>query len=143
MSTEPDSPKPDRFRTLASKNTASAPENARSTAEVELEKKLAFERDARKEDRFVFMIILVVIFNAWGLQNASTWTLPLLIGVLQLFALVVLARRFGVQEIQYWLNQFLAHMGPGSAKAERPQPKPKDEPKPVEPSGPHNSENKL
>jgi len=127
MSTEPDSPKkPDRFRSLANKSAASDPQNARSTAEVELEQKLAFERDARKEDRFVFMIILVVIFNAWGLQNASTWTLPLLIGVLQLFALVVLARRFGVQEIQYWLNQFLAHMGPGSAKTERPIAKAKD-----------------
>ncbi|BCB62236.1 hypothetical protein HaloA020_29370 [Halomonas sp. A020] len=142
MSTDHDSPKPDRFRTLANKNAASDPENARSTAEAELEKKLAFEQDARKEDRFVFMIILVVIFNAWGLQNASTWTLPLLIGILQLFALVVLARRFGVQEIQYWLNQFLAHMGPGSAKTERPTPQSKVEPKPAEPITPHNGDDK-
>lgn len=131
MSTEPDSPKkPDHYDALANKGGSTHPNNARSTAEVELEQKLAYERDARKEDRFVFMIILVVIFNAWFLHQASTWTLPVVVGILQLFALALLARRFGVQEIQYWLNQFLAHMGPGSAKTERPNAKAKDEPTP-------------
>ncbi len=125
MNTEPDSQKkPDKnnpFNQLASKSGGTTPQNARSTAEVELEQKLAYERDARKEDRFVFMIVLVVIFNAWALQKVTTWTLPLVVGILQLFALVVLARRFGVQEIQYWINQFLTHMGPGGTKTE---PKP-------------------
>lgn len=114
MSTDSDSPKNKHNRQLdkmiASESRSYA--SARSTAELELETALATERDGRKEDRFLFILVLIIIFDVWVLRDASTWTLPLVVGVVELFALLIFARRHGVKEIQYWLNQLLPHVPP-------------------------------
>ncbi|HET8791018.1 MAG TPA: hypothetical protein VFM75_07375 [Modicisalibacter sp.] len=102
-----------------------SPDTARSSAEVELETDLASERDGRREDRFLFVVALIVIFDVWALQNVSTWTLPIVVGITQLFALLIFARRMGVEEIHFWLNQLLPRIKIGAREpeaAEQEQP---------------------
>ncbi|MGR4068264.1 hypothetical protein [Billgrantia sp. C5P2] len=121
MSTDSDSPKPnpdqqDRFQKI--KMSAQSHYHARSTAEVELENDLATERDGRREDRFLFVVALVVIFDVWALQSVTTWTLPIVVGIIELFALLIFARRMGVEEIHFWLNQLLPRISLGVRKPE-------------------------
>jgi|GEM_PF-6799273 len=132
MSTESGSGKPeyaedlDRLDSKATEGRL-APENARNTAEGELEKNLAAERDGRREDRFLFVVALVVIFDVWALKGVSTWTLPVVVGLVQLFALLIFARRMGVEEIHFWLNQLLPRIRVGWSPAAKESPPPDSE----------------
>lgn len=122
MSITPDSPKPERDGEFSqmSKGVSRSPRDARSAAEVELEKELATVKDGRREDRFLFVVALVVIFNVWALRDVDTWTLPVVVGIIQLFALLIFARRMGVEEIHFWLNQLLPRISLGVKKPDRP-----------------------
>jgi hypothetical protein len=83
---------------------------------VDLEQALASEKDGRREDRFLFVVALVIIFDVWAMQDVDTWTLPLVVGITQLFALLIFARRMGVEEIHFWLNQLLPRINLGLKK---------------------------
>nr|WP_299241351.1 hypothetical protein [uncultured Halomonas sp.] len=128
MSTNNDSPKPghdnwEEFKRLTSHASAKdKSKKFRSAAEAELEKELAGEKDGRREDRFMFVIALVVIFDVWAMQDVDTWTLPVVVGIVELFALLIFARRMGVEEIHFWLNQLLPRIKIG-AKPEEPEQK--------------------
>lgn len=139
MSTENGSPPPNPGRpseldTLAGGGTSASSRTAQSTAWVDLEQALASEKDGRREDRFLFVVALVIIFDVWVMQDVDTWTLPLVVGITQLFALLIFARRMGVEEIHFWLNQLLPRINlglkkPDSEQAADPKPettKPKD-----------------
>ncbi|MGP9656482.1 hypothetical protein [Halomonas sp. H2] len=101
---------------------------------MDLEQALASEKDGRREDRFLFVVALVIIFDVWAMQDVDTWTLPLVVGITQLFALLIFARRMGVEEIHFWLNQLLPRINlglkkPDAEQAADPKPettKPKD-----------------
>ncbi|GAB2799168.1 hypothetical protein GCM10027040_27790 [Halomonas shantousis] len=84
-------------------------DQSRSRAEQRLEEELDAERDGRQEDRFLFIIALFVLFDIWTLKDSGTWALPIVLAVIQLFALLILARRMGIEEIHLILNQLLPH----------------------------------
>ncbi|WP_447926108.1 hypothetical protein [Vreelandella sp. EE27] len=92
-----------------------------SKAQARLEEELSAEKDARKEERFLFIVALFVMFNVWTLKDSGTWALPVIIGIMQLIALLILARRMGVEEIHLILNQLLPHLRlKASARNETP-----------------------
>lgn len=79
-----------------------------SRAAQDLEARLQEEKDARKEERFLFVVAGLVLINVHMLANTSVWTTPVLIGLLQLFGLIVYARRSGIEEVQQWLDKILS-----------------------------------
>ncbi|QNI03059.1 hypothetical protein HXW73_09010 [Halomonas sp. SH5A2] len=81
-----------------------------SKAQAHLEKELSDEKDGRNEDRFLFIVALFVLFDIWTLKDSGTWALPIVLGIMQLFALLIIARRMGVEEIHLILNQLLPHL---------------------------------
>lgn len=93
----------------------------RGAAEAELEKELANEKDGRREDRFLFAVTLIVIFDIWAMRDVDTWTVPVVVGVIELFFLLIFARRMGVEEIHFWLNQLLPHFKVGFRKPDEPE----------------------
>ncbi|WP_157958634.1 hypothetical protein [Salinicola sp. CPA57] len=120
MSTNPDSQKQstDQSNRFDDMKRKLPPGEARSAAEAELENSLAGERDGRREDRFLFAVALIVIFDIWAMHDVDTWTVPVVVGVIELFFLLIFARRMGVEEIHFWLNQLLPHFKVGIKKPE-------------------------
>lgn len=54
--------------------------------------------DARKEERVGWIVVCVILFDCALLLNAENSAGPIVIGILQIAALAVLAKRLGVQE---------------------------------------------
>lgn len=74
-----------------------------------LQYELQSEKDGRKEERFVFILLLVIIFDTWTFSTFETWSAPLAIFLLQAIFLIVLAKRLGVDEAHVLLDRVL-HM---------------------------------
>ncbi|WP_302356687.1 hypothetical protein [Alcaligenes sp. YSL9] len=64
-----------------------------------LEKRLQDEIDKRLEERFIFALILVILFDVHYLLESDNFTGPLIVGLLQLVGLILYARRCGIEEI--------------------------------------------
>ncbi len=73
----------------------------------QLEAKLVGEQDARMEERFLFVLITVVLLNVIFLRDFGNWTGPLVIGIMELVFLLVLARKCGVEEVHLLLDKVL------------------------------------
>ena len=64
-----------------------------------LQASLNEERDARKEERFVWLVIVVLMFDAFTFPSMATWTGPFVIGLIQILLAIVLGRRWQMDEI--------------------------------------------
>jgi len=73
---------------------------------------LAEELDACKEqgmgERFVWIAVVMILFDALVFPPMRGWTAPLAILVLELLLLFVFARRYGVKELAEWLDWLVA-----------------------------------
>ncbi|WP_342069904.1 hypothetical protein [Yoonia algicola] len=64
-----------------------------------LQNQLDDERDRRKEERFIWLVIVILMFDAFTFSNMQTWTGPIIIGLIQLIIVIVLGRRWQMDEI--------------------------------------------
>src|SRR3546814_20502541 len=64
----------------------------------QLSEDLQYEKDRRREERFLFVAIITVLVDGYLFTTISNWSGPIVIGVIQLFGLAVYARHCGVQE---------------------------------------------
>ncbi len=64
-----------------------------------LEKQLEYERDARMEDRFVFIVIIVLLLDIVFFSVMPTFGGPLALLILELIILIPLARKMGMEEL--------------------------------------------
>ncbi len=64
-----------------------------------LQTSLNEEKDARKEERFVWLVIVVLMFDAFTFPSMATWTGPIVIGLIQILLAIVLGRRWQMDEI--------------------------------------------
>ncbi|WP_141659699.1 MULTISPECIES: hypothetical protein [Chelatococcus] len=76
----------------------------------ELQKQLAYERDARREDRFVGIVCLALLLNVVFFSVMPNFGGPIALLVLELLILIPLAQRMGMQEIAQILNRVLHRM---------------------------------
>lgn len=73
----------------------------------ELQEALANERDARKEERFIFVVLLILLFDVVFFTVMPSFGGPIAILVLQLLILIPLARRMGMEEIAQSVDRVL------------------------------------
>ena len=73
----------------------------------ELQTELARERDWRKEDRFVGIVLLTILLNVVFFSVLPTFGGPIAILLLELLILIPLARRMGMAEIVQIINSVL------------------------------------
>lgn len=75
--------------------------DARDIAEqiAQLQEKLSEERDARKEERVLWGLLTLIFFNVAIFMAMPSVMGPLVIGFFELIALILFARRMGVEEI--------------------------------------------
>lgn len=91
--------------------------SARATAD--LERELQYEKEARREERFIFLVFFVALLDAFLFMNMENWTGPVVIGLIQLIGFTVYARRSGVDEVVQLLDKLLAPFKQGQAAASR------------------------
>jgi hypothetical protein len=72
-----------------------------------LQKKLNYERDARLEERFIFIVILVILLNVVFFSIMPSFGGPLALLILELLILIPLAKRMGMEEIAGILDRVL------------------------------------
>lgn len=65
---------------------------------ADLQRDLDSERDARREDRFLFLVILILFFNIMIFTVMPNLGGPLAVLILELIILIPIARRMGIQE---------------------------------------------
>ncbi|MDT8894218.1 hypothetical protein RSO41_06080 [Halomonas sp. I1] len=109
-------PPHDEFNDIASEGGGEPhPSDHASQAVEDLSERLQAEQDARKEERFLFVLIGLTLLNLHTFTSATTWTTPIVIGLLQLIGLAIYARRCGVEELEKLVDKFLSAM-PGRDK---------------------------
>lgn len=64
--------------------------------------------EQRTGERFVWIAVVMILFDALVFPPMRTWTGPLAIFVVQLLLLFVFARRYGVKELADWLDWLVA-----------------------------------
>jgi len=81
-----------------------------------LEKKLERERDARREERFVFIVLVLLLLDVVFFSIMDTFGGPVSLVVLELLILIPLARRMGMQEIAGIINRVIDNVANGASK---------------------------
>ncbi len=67
------------------------------------------------EERFIWIIVVVIMFDAMLLLQANNWSAPIVIGLLQLIALVILAQKCRVDPVMPLIDRVTGMIGNGSA----------------------------
>ena len=76
----------------------------------QLQEQLAGERDARKEDQFIFIVICVVLLDVVFFSVLDNFSGPLALLFLQLLVLLPLARKLGMENIEKLIDGFLSRI---------------------------------
>ncbi|MGQ3016334.1 hypothetical protein [Phenylobacterium sp.] len=86
-------------------------------AAARLGEQLEAAQDGRKEERFVWITIVVILVDVMWFKDSPNPTLPVIVLVLQLILLIILARRMGIDDVVELIDRFLhavGNKGPGS-----------------------------
>lgn len=82
---------------------------ALSVALTDLER----EKDCRREERFYWMCVVAVVFDSFQFAEMTTWTAPIIIGIIQIAALIGIANKLGVDIVVAALQKTLDKLGLG------------------------------
>lgn len=75
----------------------------------ELEKSLEREKDKRNEDKFLFCLVSVILLNVIIFTSMEeSFMGPLVIGIFEAFALLLLAHRWGLEKIVKMIDGLIA-----------------------------------
>lgn len=70
-----------------------------SDAISELQQSVEEEKDKRREERFLWICAILVIFDVDAFGDMQGWSGPIVLGIIQLLFLIVAGRYYGVDEI--------------------------------------------
>ena len=76
-----------------------------------LQKDVERLRERSNEDRFIFLLVVVVAIDAHLFVHMTTWAAPLCIFALEIVGLVVMSRRCGVEDIQRLMDRLIDSWG--------------------------------
>ena len=91
--------------------TGDAPSGKIDDALDQLQKKLESEKGARSEERFVWIMVTVILVDVLWFRNAQNPTIPIVVLVLELVLLLVLAKRMGVPELMLIFERIINRIG--------------------------------
>ena len=73
----------------------------------ELQAKLDAEKDARREERFLWVFAFIILLNALIFSVAQNLTGPIVLGVFEVLFLILLGKKWGVENAVIFLNSLL------------------------------------
>jgi hypothetical protein len=76
-----------------------------------LERRAEELRDQRNEERFLFCLIVVIIVDAHIFSHMQSWGGPVAIFLLELVGLIVMSRRFGIEDVQRLIDRCIESWG--------------------------------
>lgn len=74
-----------------------------------LQEQLTHEKDARQEERFLFIVISVMLLDVVFFAVMPTFSGPVALLLMQLLVLIPLARRMGLEEVAQLTSRILDH----------------------------------
>lgn len=88
-----------------------APDSKKDSALASLEERLQDEKDARMEERFIWIVVCVILIDVVWLRTSPNATFPIVILILELIALLVIARRMKVNDFVRLIDRILYGFG--------------------------------
>lgn len=82
-----------------------------AVANANLGETLEGVKDARCEERFVWIVVVVILVDVLWFKDSTNPTLPLVVLVLQLVVLLILARKMGIDDVVTLINKLLHSVG--------------------------------
>lgn len=82
-----------------------------------LQRELEEARDARKEERFVWFVTLIVVFDAFLFKEMQTWAGPIAIGFMQVLLIVAVGRKWSMDHI-YTITEMIINKWNGKFKSD-------------------------
>lgn len=76
-----------------------------------LSTKLAAEKDKRREDWFLFVLVGIILFNVHVFSTFEGWGSPIALVLLQLVFLIFAAERLGVEAVSVWATYLIDNFG--------------------------------
>lgn len=64
-------------------------------------------KNDRNEERFLLVIVIVVLLDAFIFSFMANWAGALIIGIIEIFGIAVIARRWSIEEVPQMLSKFL------------------------------------
>ena len=86
-------------------------DNEKDDAKAHLEVELQGEKDARLEERFLWIMVCVILVDVLWFRNAPNAVIPILVLILEAIILFVLARRMGIQEVSALFERVIHGLG--------------------------------
>ena len=75
-----------------------------------LQEQLTTEKDARKEERFLFIFAITILINFVIFNASENWGAPVTLLILELIFLGLVAGKMGWSQAQLLLNGVVAHV---------------------------------
>jgi hypothetical protein len=75
------------------------------TVIADLQSRLEEANQKRNEERFLWIVVLVVIFDTAFLSQSNTWSVSIVVGVVELIGLVVVAEKCKVNPIMALIDR--------------------------------------
>lgn len=106
MSTETEaSPRTD----LDALSSEAEPDKA-TQALADAQEEIAQLKDKMREERMGWIVLCTLIFDCFLFLNASNWSGPIVIGLIEFGALSVIAARLGIEEFAAIFNQMISRV---------------------------------
>lgn len=83
------------------------PSSARDDAIAALQKEIEDLKNKHDEDKFLWFLAALAIFDVVALLRAENWTGPLVIGILELIAVIVMANRCRVDVVAPLIDKLI------------------------------------
>ncbi len=80
----------------------------------ELEDSLEREKTRNKEFQFIAILVFVIFIDIFTFPSMQTFGGPLVIGILEAVALLLVAKKLGLKEFSSFLNRLIATVSPRS-----------------------------
>lgn len=107
---EPQEPKqPSFFDTLLAMQGVQGP--AKDGQIAELQRQIQAVQEKAAEERFLWVLVFVVVIDFVWLTGTQNWAAPVVIGVLELIGLLVWADRCGVNAVAPLVDRLLGMVG--------------------------------
>lgn len=111
MNTKTDSPGSSLSLDIANPPDSAGQASKTDDALASLEKELNAETDARKEERFVWIVVCTLLVDVIWFRGSSNAAIPVLALVLELVVLFVVARRMQIDEITLLMSGLINTVG--------------------------------
>ena len=73
----------------------------------ELSQKIAALKDARNEERLIFIMLIIILLDVVFFTTIPTWTGPLALTLIQGFVLFILAKKMGMEDTCALIDKLL------------------------------------